>query len=73
MWQSEPDRRPTSIARARWPLIVAAVVAGAILQYVLAGPPPTQAPARPSELTPAAPTHQSAPAPAFTVLYHPST
>jgi hypothetical protein len=73
MWQSEPDRRPTTIARARWPLIIAAVIAGAILQYLLAGSPPTQAPARPSDLTPAAPTHQSAPAPATTLLYRLST
>jgi hypothetical protein len=67
MWHSEPDRRPTFMARARWPLIIAAVIAGAILQYILAGTPPTQAPTRPSDLTPTA-SHQSAPAPTSTIL-----
>ncbi|HZS90046.1 MAG TPA: hypothetical protein VFE42_21440 [Chloroflexota bacterium] len=71
MWQSEPDRRPTSVVRARWPLIIAAVIAGAILQYLLAGAPPTQAPARPSDLTPTA-AHQSAPARMPSFLHRPS-
>lgn len=59
MWHADPDRQRSALVRARWPLIVAAIVAGAVLQHLVAAPP-AQAPANPpASHTPA---HQSAPA-----------
>lgn len=41
MWHADPDRRQSRLARARGPLIVAAIVGGAVLQHFVASAPPT--------------------------------
>ena len=57
MWHADPDRR-ARLARARGPLIVAAILGGAVLQHFVATAPPA-APARTPTPTPrpSAPPH----------------
>lgn len=41
MWHANPDQRQSRLVRARGPLIVAAIVGGAVLQHFVASAPPT--------------------------------
>lgn len=45
MWHADPHHHPSRMARARRPLIVAAIVGGAILQHVMVSTPPEPVPA----------------------------
>lgn len=58
MWHADPERRQSRLARARGPLIVAAIVGGALLQHFVASAPP------------AAPAHTPTPIPRPSVPPH---
>lgn len=63
MWHADQDPRFTGMARARRPLIVAAIIGGAILQHILVTAPPAPAPTSPAPVRPT-PVLHSAPPPA---------
>ena len=61
MWHADQEHRATRVARARRPLIVAAIIGGAILQHILVAAPP-----QPASLSPTPQAPHSAPAHAAT-------
>lgn len=62
MWHADQEHRAAGIARARRPLIAAAIVGGAILQHILVAAPPQPASLSPTPQAP--PTAPARPAPA---------